>query len=38
MVCKHGELEQRGEPPSAYPKWKDKGDMTPVLAILVKNA
>lgn len=38
MVCKHGELEETGPPPNALRKWKDEGKMTPVLALLVKNA
>jgi hypothetical protein len=37
MTCKHGQVEEAGEQPSAYEKWKDKGDMNPVLAILVEN-
>ena len=38
MICKHGQVEDTAEQSSTYEKWKDKGAMTPVLAILVKNA
>jgi hypothetical protein len=38
MTCKHGEVESASEPAIPYAKWKNKGDMNPVLAILVKNA
>jgi hypothetical protein len=38
MRCKHGELDLTSGPPPAGERWKDKGQMTPVLAILVSNA
>lgn len=37
MECRHGLVEHDDEQPSSYEKWKDQGDMTQVLAILVKN-
>ena len=37
MTCKHGEVQGKDAPISLGEKWKDKGDMNPVLAILVKN-
>jgi len=38
MTCKHGEvLDTRTSTPLSE-KWKDEGEMNPVLAILVKNA
>ena len=37
MTCKHGEVQGKDAPISLGEKWKDKGDMNPVLAILLKN-
>ena len=37
MTCKHGEVQGKDALPDLGEKWKDKGAMNPVLAILVKN-
>ncbi len=38
MTCMHGVIEETDGQPSAYEKWKDKGEMNPIMAILVENA
>jgi len=38
MTCKHGEVQDTRTLTPLRLKWKDKGEMNPVLAILVKNA
>lgn len=38
MTCMHGVVEETDDPPRAYEKWKNKGEMNPILAILVENA
>jgi hypothetical protein len=37
MTCKHGEVKGAAPATLLAEKWRDKGDMNPVLAILVKN-
>lgn len=37
LTCKHGEVQSAGMATILGEKWKDKGDINPVLAILVKN-
>ena len=37
MTCKHGEVIDDSDPPSAHETWKNRGEMTPILAILVEN-
>lgn len=38
MVCRHGEKPDRTVVAPLSEKWKDKGELTPVLAILIENA
>ena len=38
MTCKHGEVRDTSRATRTGERWKDKGEMNPVLAILVKNA
>ena len=38
MTCRHGEILPADEQVSSAEKWKDIGAMTPLNAILVKNA
>jgi len=37
MACRHGEVAPREPEISGPEKWKDKGQMNPVMAILVSN-
>ena len=37
MTCRHGELLDT-QPPPRSERWKEQGEMNPVLAILVENA
>jgi len=37
MTCRHGEAAPREPAISVGEKWKDKGQMNPVMAILVSN-
>jgi hypothetical protein len=37
MTCRHGELLLTPPPPRSE-RWKEQGEMNPVLAILVENA
>ncbi len=38
MACRHGEQPARTVVAPLSEKWKDKGELTPVLAILMENA
>lgn len=38
MTCRHGEVLPTDEPACLTEKWKDIGAMTPLSAILLKNA
>jgi len=37
MTCKHGQLLATPSAPHS-PRWKERGEMTPILAILVENS
>jgi hypothetical protein len=38
MTCRHGEQRGVTQPAPAVERWKEQGEMTDVLAVLVKNA